>query len=80
MFGHDVLYVAETLTSSCKQTCVELKSLLQNATDRFHSRDKNFDNRCYAAILVYRNVKKLVASFAWNMVLGLLVSCGSKSG
>ena len=24
--------------------------------DRFHSRDKNVDNRCYAAILVYRNV------------------------
>ena len=29
--------------------------------DRFHSRDKNLDNRCYAAILVYRNVNKLVA-------------------
>ena len=26
--------------------------------DRFHSRDKNLDNRCYAAILVYRNVNK----------------------
>ena len=48
--------------------------------DRFHSRDKNLDNRCYAAILVYRNVNKLVASFAWNMVLCLIVSCGSKSG
>ena len=46
----------------------------------FHSRDKNLDNRCYAAILVYRNVNKLVASFAWNMVLCLIVSCGSKSG
>ena len=34
----------------------------------------------YAAILVYRNVNKLVASFAWNMVLCLIVSCGSKSG
>ena len=30
--------------------------------DRFHSRDKNLDNRCYAAILVYRNVNKLVPS------------------
>ena len=26
--------------------------------DRFHSRDKNLDNRCYAAILVYRNENK----------------------
>ena len=53
---------------------------LINSTDRFHSRDKNLDNRCYAAILVYRNVNKLVGSFAWNMVLCLIVSCGSKSG
>ena len=28
------------------------------AIDCFHSRDKNLDNRCYAAILVYRNVNK----------------------
>ena len=27
-----------------------------NVIDRFHSRDKNLDNRCYATILVYRNV------------------------
>ena len=26
--------------------------------DRFHSRDKNLDNRCHAAILVYQSVSK----------------------
>ena len=26
--------------------------------DRFHLRDKNLDNRCYAAILVYQSVNK----------------------
>ena len=56
------------------------ETTLPRYIDRFHSRDKNIDNRCYAAILVYRNVNKLVASFAWNMVLCLIVSCGSKSG
>ena len=58
----------------------DFKSCYTSPIDRFHSRDKNLDNRCYAAILVYRNVNKLLAFFAWNMGLCLIVSCGSKSG
>lgn len=34
------------------------------AIDRFHSCDKNLDNRCYAAVLVYRNVNKPILSAA----------------
>ena len=47
--------------------------------DRFHSRDQFFDFRYYAAILVYLNGKKMLASFVWNMVLCLIVGFGSKN-
>ena len=40
-----------------KQSELFLESLSEDI-DRFHSRDKNLDNRCYAAILVYQSVNK----------------------
>ena len=52
-FGQ-TLYCQSHLTSSDKNHQSTSLVLNDHPIDRFHSRDKNLDNRCYAAILVYR--------------------------
>ena len=41
--------------------------------DRFHSRDQNLDNCCYAAILVYQTVNKPASRLRSNN--GIVLDC-----
>lgn len=61
-------------------TSFTFSSLILFMWVRFHSRDQNRDNCCYAAIFVHRYCKQIDCVLWKKMVLCLIVGCRNRSG